>query len=279
MNPYKKLLTLVLLVVVSGAMAEDGVSKKNNAQSEEEAAARELANPNTAYASLNFKFQNFSGYESGGSSFNTTFQPGLPFPLDNGDKVIFRPAISYMSNDFNIKGQKVDSGVSDISFDLAYAASFAGDPTNLMAVGVFATVPTGSESLTGDQFAAGPELFLAKLSSKRIVGTLNTHQWGIKNNGTKEDVNRTGIQILWVEIASGGWTYGSTPQMSYDWNTNQAEIPLNLMVSKTTMISGRPWKFSIEANYYLEKDEKSRPDFMLGFNVSPVVENKLARLF
>ncbi|CAH7021379.1 conserved exported hypothetical protein [Vibrio chagasii] len=279
MNPYKKLLTLVLLVAVSGAMAEDGVSKKNNAQSEEEAAARELANPNTAYASLNFKFQNFSGYESGGSSFNTTFQPGLPFPLDNGDKVIFRPAISYMSNDFNIKGQKVDSGVSDISFDLAYATSFAGDPTNLMAVGVFATVPTGSESLTGDQFAAGPELFLAKLSSKRIVGTLNTHQWGIKNNGTKEDVNRTGIQILWVEIASGGWTYGSTPQMSYDWNTNQAEIPLNLMVSKTTMISGRPWKFSIEANYYLEKDEKSRPDFMLGFNVSPVVENKLARLF
>ncbi|MFA0476385.1 hypothetical protein AB4527_14665 [Vibrio breoganii] len=279
MNRYIRRLTLVLLVAVSGAMAEDGVSNTNNVKSEAETAARELANPNTAYASLNFKFQHFSGYESGGTSFNTTFQPVLPFPLDNGDKVIFRPAITYMSNDFDVVGHEVDSGVSDISFDLAYATSFAGDPTNLIAVGVLATVPTGSESVTGDQFAVGPELFVAKLSSQRIVGAFNTHQWGMNNNGTKDDVNRTGVQLLWVEIASGGWTYGSTPQMSYDWNTNQAEIPLNFMVSKTTIISGRPWKFAIEANYYLEKDEKSRPDFMLGFNVSPVVENKLANLF
>ncbi|MCZ8499619.1 hypothetical protein O9929_23905 [Vibrio lentus] len=44
-------------------------------------------------------------------------------------------------------------------------------------------------------------------------------------------------------------------------------------------MNGRPWKFGIEANYYIEKDEKARPDFMLSFNISPVVENKLASLF
>ncbi|MCZ8499620.1 hypothetical protein O9929_23910 [Vibrio lentus] len=46
------------------------------------------------------------------------------FQMDNGDKVIFRPAISYVQNDFNIdtptSSQHMDqSGVTDISFDLS----------------------------------------------------------------------------------------------------------------------------------------------------------------
>lgn len=271
--------TLLTAALVSvQVMANEGTSN----QSVAEKAAKELANPNTAYASLNLKIQHYSGYENGGSSFSTTFQPALPFPLDNGDKVIFRPAISYINNNFTegYSGSKIDSsGVSDISFDLAYATSLGGDPTNLLATGVFATLPTGSSSLTGDQFAAGPELFLGKLSKERIFGALNTHQWGFANDGSTSDINRTGVQLIYVEILGGGWTAGSAPQMSYDWNTDQVEIPLNFMVSKTTVLAGRPWKFAIEATYYVEKDEKVRPDFMIGFNITPVVENKLADLF
>ncbi|GEM80560.1 hypothetical protein [Vibrio superstes] len=278
---YKIIKTLILgaSLIATTSVAEENLQKATNNKSVAEKAAKELANPNTAYASMTLKLQYFGGYEDGGSSFNTTFQPVLPFPLDNGDKVIFRPAISYVSSDYSVNGAEAPSGVSDISFDLAYATSFGGDPTNLIATGIFATVPTGSSDLTGDQFAAGPELFLGKLSQQRIYGALNTHQWGFANNGEKDDVNRTGVQLIWVEILGGGWTAGSAPQMSYDWNTDQAEIPLNLMVSKTTVIAGRPWKFALEANYYIEKDEKTRPDFMIGFNITPVVENQLANLF
>nr|WP_241910570.1 hypothetical protein [Vibrio sp. 10N.261.51.A7] len=64
--------------------------------------AKELANPNTAYASLNLKLQYSGGYDGGGDAFATVLQPTLPFPMDNGDKVIFRPAISYVQNDFHV---------------------------------------------------------------------------------------------------------------------------------------------------------------------------------
>lgn len=50
-----------------------------------------------------------------------------------------------------------------------------------------------------------------------------------------------------------------------------------MSVTKTIVMGGRPWKLGLEANYYVEKAE-NRPDFMLGFNVSPVVENQLANL-
>lgn len=55
--------------------------------------AKELANPNTPLASLNFKFQHrtFDGDLPGtGNQSGTTilFQPSLPFPRDNGNLLV-----------------------------------------------------------------------------------------------------------------------------------------------------------------------------------------------
>ncbi|CAH6965358.1 conserved exported hypothetical protein [Vibrio chagasii] len=275
-----------LAVIMSGLLLTSTVAIANEESNQTaEQAAKELANPNTAYASLNLKLQYSGGYDGGGDSFATVLQPTLPFPMENGDKIIFRPAISYVLNDFNVNtptsSQHMDqSGVSDISFDLAYAPKMEGG--TIAAFGVFASLPTGSSELTADQFAVGPEFMSGKVSADRVVGVFPSHLYGVSGNGADHSdtrINKTSTQLFWVELLEGGWTVGSAPTLSYDWNKEQAEIPLNISVSKTTVFNGRPWKFGIEANYYIEKDEKTRPDFMLSFNVSPVVENKLASLF
>lgn len=275
-----------LAVIMSGLLLTSTVAIANEESNQTaEQAAKELANPNTAYASLNLKLQYSGGYDGGGDSFATVLQPTLPFPMENGDKIIFRPAISYVQNDFNVNtptsSQYMDqSGVSDISFDLAYAPKMEGG--TIAAFGVFASLPTGSNELTADQFAVGPEFMYGKVSADRVVGVFPSHLYGVSGNGADHSdarINKTSTQLFWVELLEGGWTVGSAPTLSYDWNKEQAEIPLNISVSKTTVFNGRPWKFGIEANYYIEKDEKTRPDFMLSFNISPVVENKLASLF
>ncbi|CAH6800123.1 conserved exported hypothetical protein [Vibrio chagasii] len=275
-----------LAVIMSGLLLTSTVAIANEESNQTaEQAAKELANPNTAYASLNLKLQYSGGYDGGGDSFATVLQPTLPFPMENGDKIIFRPAISYVLNDFNVNtptsSQHMDqSGVSDISFDLAYAPKMEGG--TIAAFGVFASLPTGSSELTADQFAVGPEFMYGKVSADRVVGVFPSHLYGVSGNGADHSdtrINKTSTQLFWVELLEGGWTVGSAPTLSYDWKKEQAEIPLNISVSKTTVFNGRPWKFGIEANYYIEKDEKTRPDFMLSFNVSPVVENKLASLF
>ncbi|WP_434567939.1 hypothetical protein [Vibrio chagasii] len=275
-----------LAVIMSGLLLTSTVAIANEESNQTaEQAAKELANPNTAYASLNLKLQYSDGYDGGGDSFATVLQPTLPFPMENGDKIIFRPAISYVQNDFNVdtptSSQHMDqSGVSDISFDLAYAPKMEGG--TIAAFGVFASLPTGSSELTADQFAIGPEFMYGKVSAERVIGVFPSHLYGVSGNGADNSgtrINKTSTQLFWVELLEGGWTVGSAPTLSYDWNKDQAEIPLNFSVSKTTVLNGRPWKFGIEANYYIEKDEKTRPDFMLSFNISPVVKNKLASLF
>lgn len=289
----RSVLALALASLTYGAAAETekpepkikaikaAVSKVDK-ETAAEKAAKELANPNTVYATMTFKLQYSGGFEDGGSNATTLFQPSMPMPLGNGDKLFFRPAIAYTQNfgrdSLSAVNMQDEGGFTDLSFDLAYAPTLS-DPTNIMAMGLLATLPTGSDGFSGEQYAVGPELFLGKLSASRVFGALTTHQWGFgEKDHVSQTVNKTGMQLIWVEIAGGGWTYGSMPQMSYDWNNNQAEIPLNLMVSKTVILGNRPWKLGMEANFYVEKAD-SRPDFMLQFNIAPVVENKLAGIF
>ena len=69
------------------------ISNAASAQGSAAETAKELANPNTALASLKFKniYTTYKGDLPGAdseTSFTMLFQPSLPFPLDNGGKVI-----------------------------------------------------------------------------------------------------------------------------------------------------------------------------------------------
>jgi hypothetical protein len=76
-----------------------------------------------------------------------------------------------------------------------------------------------------------------------------------------------------VGLPGDGWSVGSTPILNYDWNAEQWTIPLNLTVSKTVQIGSTPWKLAAEINYYVEKPDTFGAEWMIGFNITPVVAN------
>jgi hypothetical protein len=45
------------------------------------------------------------------------------------------------------------------------------------------------------------------------------------------------------------------------------------------ILGGRPWKFALEVNYYVEKPDAIGPEWMVGLNITPVVKNYLADIF
>lgn len=196
-----------LAVIMSGLLLTSTVAIANEESNQTaDQAAKELANPNTAYASLNLKLQYSSGYDGGGDSFSTVLQPTLPFPLANGGKVIFRPALSYMQNDFYTESMsgsthRNQSGVSDISFDLAYAPKLEGG--TIAAFGVFSSLPTGRSDLTSDQWAIGPELMYGKASGERVVGVFPHHLYGITGDGA-DNLN---TRINKHQRSCSGWRY------------------------------------------------------------------------
>lgn len=248
--------------------------------------AKKLANPNTPLATMNLKFQ-YREYEGSlanandQSSTTVMFQPSMPFPLSNGDMVFFRPAIPLVIDQpvfSNGKGEfEGETALGDISFDLAYGRTtktgwaFAG--------GMVASLPTATEDGVGtDKYSLGPEFLVAKLGKRYVLGAYPNHLWDVGGSGDTT-VNVTTAQLFGTWLPGGGWSIGTSPILSYDHESEQSTIPVNLSVGKTLIFNGRPWKLGVEFNYYTEKADSFGPDWMMGFTIGPVVENALASWF
>jgi hypothetical protein len=260
-------------VSASGAAAEP---------SAEEIAAK-LANPNAPMASLTFRLQyrTFAGDAPGASSQDSTtlaFQPSFPFTLANGDVFFFRPNIPIQLSTpvpDPAGGFSTESGLGDIVFDLAYGRTTKTGM--LYAGGVVVSLPTATEDALGtDRYSLGPEFMIGKLSKKYVLGMFPSHLWDVGGSGNA-DVNVTNLQLFGTYLPGGGWNVGTSPILSYDHNSDQWTIPLNFTFGKTVIWNGRPWKLSAEINYFVEKSDAFGPEWFIGFNVAPVVENVLAR--
>jgi len=226
------------------------------------------------------QFRGFTGDLPDADDQNSTtllFQPSIPFPLDNGDTILFRPAIPLLINQpvFDAGDQDFDgtTGLGDIAFDLAYART--SDTGILTAVGIISSLPTATNDLGSDRFTLGPEVLLGKLTKKYVLGAFPSHQWDIGGSGDA-DISLTTVQVFATYLPGGGWNVGSVPIMTYDHNTNDWTIPINLQIGKTVIAGGRPWKLGMELNYYVEQPDPFGPDWMIGFNVTPVVKNRIA---
>jgi len=248
--------------------------------------AKSLANPNTPLASQNFKLQyrTFEGDLPGADDESSTtllYQPAFPFPLDNGATVFFRPAVPIIFDQpvFNQERGNFDSeaGLGDISFDLAYGRTTEGGL--LWAVGMVSTLPTATKDELGpDRWNLGPEILIGKITPKYVLGALTTHQTDIGGSGDS-DVSLTTVNAFATYLPGGGWNFGSAPIMSYDHENHQWTLPINFIFGKTVVWNGRPWKVGAEINYYLEQPDAFGPEWMLGINISPVVENVFASWF
>jgi hypothetical protein len=248
--------------------------------------AAELSNPNTAVATLNFKnqFRWFEGDLPDADdqwSYTLLFQPVLPFVLGSGDKIIWRPAVPLVIDqpvfEPSKNGFRGESGLGDIVFDLAYAPKL--DSGLLFAAGLIASLPTATDDALGtDRWTLGPELLIGKITPSTVIGLFPNHQWDIGGSGDA-DISLTSIQAFYTYLPGGGWSIGSGPTITYDWEAEQWTVPLQINAGKTIVIGGRPWKLSAELNYYVEKADAFGPQWLLSFNIAPVVKNGLAKWF
>ena len=254
------------------------------AQPSAEEIAAKLANPNAPLATFTFRLQyrGFTGdlpnaENQGGTTLLA--QPSFPFALANGDSILFRPALPLQMGfpTFNPNTDQFETkfGLGDLVFDLAYARTT--DKGWLYAGGIVSSLPTATSGLGTDNWTLGPEALIGKMTKKNVLGTLVSHQWDVAGSGA--DTSLTTVQVFYTHLPGGGWNLGSTPIMVYDHESSQWTIPINFTVGKTVILSGRPWKISGEINFFVDQPDAFGPEWFIGFNVGPVVENVMAGWF
>ena len=242
--------------------------------------ARELANPNTPLARLTLKNQwlhsggNLPG-AAGSDSGNIQFQPSFPFPVGERKNIFFRPSFSYLVNEpvvDPVTGRvETRSGFTDIGYDLAFG--YATKTGWQFAGGVVGSFPTGANRLSSDTWTLGPELVVAKINKQGVFGVFPNHAWDVSGPA---EVSLTTVQPIAVFFLGGGWTTGTASQIRYDWEGEQWTVPLNFLLSKTVKIDNRSWQFGVQVDYYAEQSDQLGPEWMLSFNITPVVPNVFA---
>lgn len=280
-NRCRTSLMAVLLLpwLANASFAEDDSADK---------VARELANPNNSLASLTFKnqYRTYTGDLPGAddqSNYTLLFQPVFPFameaPASGGKANLFvRPGIPLLVDQPVFEPGKNDynsvTAIGDIGFDVGYGVT---EPTGfLWALGMVGTLPTATDDdIGGHQVRLGPEVLLAKFAKWGVYGALPSHQWDVSRSGKEGDYqfSTTQLQLFFNLLPGGGWTVGTAPQLSYDWISEEATIPLNITVGKTIMAGKMPLKLQVEANYYVKQPDLFGPDWMLAVNITPVVHN------
>jgi len=272
-------ITLAAVCFMSSAFGEDK-------QLSADEIAKELSNPNTDKSTLNLNldYTTFTGNLPGADdqdSFVMSFQPAFPFNIGDGQVFAVRPLIPFNFSKPVFNGDGFDdesSAIGDITTDIFLGQSYKSGW--IFGRGAVVTFPTANDAaLAGKSLNLGPEILLAKVNDWGVAGVLATHQWDVAG-WSDNDVSISTLQYLYAYHLSNGWSLAASPILTYNWeggSDDRLAIPLGVGLSKTSIINGKPWKFSFETHYYVEQPDSMGSELFLRFKISPVVDNPFSK--
>jgi len=255
-------------------------------------AAAELANPNTTLGVLAFPldYVQYDGDLAGASdqsAWRLSFQPSLPYKLNDSTNLFVRPLIPvYLDQPVPFVGgaslppeASIDANydstglqLGDIGFDVAVGKTT--ETGTVLIGGIVGTLPTATDDRVGlDQVLLGPEFLLGKVGKWGSVGGLLTHQWNVAGSNDA-DTSLTSGQYFYNINLKHAWQISATPTFSYNHNASSGEqltFPAGIGVSKTAVIAGTPWKFALQYWHYVESPDSFGPEYQIRFQVAPVV--------
>ena len=215
--------------------------------------AQQLSNPVASLISVPFQFNWDEGYgpNDDGSRLTTNFQPVVPISLNARWNLISRTIVPLTYQEDIVPGTS-QSGLGDVlqSFFLSPAAPTAGGLT--WGFGPVFLLPTGQDGLGADQFAAGVTGVALEVVGPWTIGTLANHLWDVGGGDGGTDISGTFVQPFFSYTTPGAWSYTINSETTYNWLTDEASVPVNLVVSKLTKIAGQPVSIGGGIRYWLD---------------------------
>ena len=213
---------------------------------------------------------------------NMIFQPILPVPLygegEDQWKILVRPAVPILfGNSVPESFNRFDNetGIGDISLPLPVTMP-AGNW--LLGLGPNFLIPSSSQDAFGrQQWAVGPTGILGYKTKDWIAGIFPQYYFGIGSRGDQNNKpDASYMQLLYFGFYNlpDAWQIGFNPTISYDNKAtrgNKWNVPIGLMVAKTTKVAGKPMKFQFGFEYSAVSQDDFGTRFQIRLNIIPVI--------
>lgn len=213
--------------------------------------SQQLANPIANLTSIPIQYNALFGGGRDGKAMASVLdiQPVIPFRLNEDWNLITRTILPVTSVDNLFSGSGNVSGVGDTQLSAFLSPEAAGPGGLIWGVGAVINIPTATNQLLGtSKWGAGPTAVALIQKGAWTVGALVNQMWTFDGGNA---INKSFVQPWVTYQLPENWSISATSQTSYDWNTRQWIVPLNVGVAKLFNIGQQPVQLQFGGIYML----------------------------
>ena len=121
--------------------------------------------------------------------------------------------------------------------------------------------------LGGGKWGAGPTIVALQQEHGFTYGILANQIWSFAGQQNRQNINSTFLQPFVSFTTKTYTTFAVNTETTYDWQADQATVPMNFMVQQLVKIGKQPIAFQVGYRYYVEKPDGG-PDWGLRFTIT-----------
>ena len=221
-----------------------------------EALAKQLANPIASLTSvpMQLNYDDGIGPFDDGEKFTLNVQPVIPVSISDDWNMISRTIIPIVSQHDVFPGAGSQFGLGDTLQSLFFSPKALTKGGWTWGVGPALLAPTATDDLLGGgQWAAGPTaVALRQTAAGLTYGALVNHLWSFAGDDDRGDINATYFQPFLAKGLGQGRTLSVALESTYNWESEQWTVPLNVGYSKVSKIGTQLVSYQGGVRYYLE---------------------------
>jgi hypothetical protein len=257
------------------AVSSGGAKSDDQSQDQEADLAKKLNNPVAALISV--PIQNNWDFGIGPAhamKYTANIQPVIPISISEDWNLIIRTIVPVIYQEAldNRPGAPASVGQSHAglgdttqSFFFSPKAPVGGW---ILAAGPVGYYPTASSDyLGGGQWGAGPTVLALRQEHGFTYGILANQIWSFAGQQGRTEVNATYLQPFVAFTTKTYTTFALNTESTYNWQAEEATVPMNFMIQQVLKIGGHPIAFQAGYRYYVEKPSGG-PDWGLRFTVT-----------
>lgn len=215
--------------------------------------AKQLANPVANLISVPFQYNVDFGIGPNDSERHTlNIQPVIPFELNEHWNLITRTIVPVIDAESPAPGINDEFGLGDTVQSFFFSPK---EPVNGWIVGAGPAFlwPTATDALLGtEQWGAGPTVVALQQNGPWTYGILANHLWSYAGDDSRDELNATFLNPFCSYVTDTKTTFTVSPELTYDWGSEQWLAPVNLVVSQLFKIGDQPVSFALGGRYYFD---------------------------
>jgi hypothetical protein len=231
--------------------------------------AKKLQNPIASLISVPLKLEWDTGIgPADADRYTLKIQPVIPISLTENTNLITRTIIPIIRAESPVPGGDDESGLGDILQSFFFSPKAPTESGWILGAGPVLLYPSATnDAVGGEKWGAGPTAIALKQDSGWTYGVLANHVWSFAGNDDRTDVSATFIQPFLSYTTKTYTTFGVNTESTYDWESRQWIVPINLSVSQLMKFGSQPVSFQLSARGYAERPDGG-PDWGLSFTTT-----------